>query len=133
MFGIGKVIKQIFSDMKLNSYVGSWAWLLHRLTGLALLFYLFLHMWVLSSVRGGSGAFDARLAKVQTPLFHTLEIFLIAGVLIHGLNGLRVTVVDFLFVNKRQRAIFWLGTVLFVVLMIFIVASLVPRIFESAS
>ena len=133
MPSIGKVIKQVISDVRLNAHVGSWAWLLHRVTGLALLFYLFLHMWVLSSARGGSGAFDARLAKVQTPFFHGLEIFLLAAVLVHGLNGLRVTAVDFFFLNKRQKALFWAGTILFIVLMIFIVASIVPKIFEAAS
>ncbi len=29
--------------------LGMWAFLLHRLTGLALVVYLFLHIWVISS------------------------------------------------------------------------------------
>ncbi|MDI6808135.1 MAG: succinate dehydrogenase, cytochrome b556 subunit [Candidatus Eisenbacteria bacterium] len=129
----GKVIKQVIADMRLNAHVGSWAWLLHRVTGLALLLYLFLHMWVLSSARGGESVFNARLDKVQTPLFHGLEIFLLASVVVHGLNGLRVTIADFFFLTKRQKAMFWAWVVLFIVLMVFIVATIVPRILEATS
>ena len=45
------------------------SFVLRRLTGVALVVYLFLHMWVIGSANLGAEVFDARLNMVQTPFF----------------------------------------------------------------
>ncbi|MEE8417152.1 MAG: succinate dehydrogenase, cytochrome b556 subunit, partial [candidate division Zixibacteria bacterium] len=74
-------------EVKLNPNIGTWSWILHRISGLLLLFYLFTHLWVLGSANSGSEAFNARLQSVQTPLFHFLEIGLILVIFYHMVNG----------------------------------------------
>ena len=70
--------------------LGMWAYALNRLTGLALVFYLYLHLVVLSQLTQGAGAWDSFLALAKSPLFLCLDVILLAGLLLHGLNGLRL-------------------------------------------
>ena len=44
---------------------------LRRFTGVALVLYLFTHMWVIGSANGGPEVFNARLNLVQTTFFAT--------------------------------------------------------------
>lgn len=70
---------------------GSWAFILNRLTGLGLTFYLGLHLIVLNKLAQGPRAYDDFVEFSQSPLIKLGEIALIAAVLFHGLNGLRLT------------------------------------------
>jgi|LJSS01.1.fsa_nt_gb succinate dehydrogenase cytochrome b556 subunit len=76
-------------------HTGSVAWLLHRITGLALLGYLFVHIWALRSLVKGKAAFSAEMELFTTPVFKVAEWLLFAVVLFHALNGLRIVLVDF--------------------------------------
>jgi len=89
---------------------GLWAWLLHRITGLLLGLYLILHLWVLSYAWSGADALNRILAFLNQPIFHLFDLALFAGFLYHGLNGLRVTVIDLMDVD--QRRLFWVVVVL---------------------
>jgi succinate dehydrogenase / fumarate reductase cytochrome b subunit len=106
--------------------MGQWAFILNRLTGLGLLTYLFLHLGVLSMLAVGPSAWDGFVSTALTPAFLFLDVILIFGLLFHGLNGIRVTLVGLGLVVDRQKA-------MFVALMVFgaivlVVAGL--RIFE---
>lgn len=72
-------------------HVGMWAYALNRLTGLGLVFYLYLHLIVLSQLARGPEAWDGFVALAKSPAFLMLDVILLAGLLIHGLNGMRVT------------------------------------------
>ena len=84
---------------------GLWAWVLQRVTGLLLGVYLVLHLWVLGFVLAGSEAFDGILARLNSPVFHFFDLLLFAGFLYHGLNGLRVILVDL--GDWDHRRLFW--------------------------
>ena len=90
---------------------GWWAWLLQRVTGVLLVAYLLLHIGVISSVQVGAHAFDRALAFVQQPVFAYLDIALIAIVIYHGANGMRVILLDMGIGVRRQAAMAW-GAVL---------------------
>jgi succinate dehydrogenase cytochrome b subunit len=107
---------------------GAVAWLLHRVTGVALAAYLVLHFISIHAARGGKAALDAELAGFRTPVFAVAEWLLIGAVAFHALNGLRVIAVDFLDLTGRQRLLFWL--VLAACAAVFLAASalFVPRI-----
>jgi succinate dehydrogenase / fumarate reductase, cytochrome b subunit len=98
--------------------VGGWAFALNRLTALGLTLYLFLHLAVLSLLLQGESAWDDFVALAKSPLFLTLDVVLIFGILFHGLNGIRVGLVGMGIAVDRQRSLFWLvtgiGAVLFV-------------------
>jgi succinate dehydrogenase / fumarate reductase cytochrome b subunit len=73
-----------------RSAVGHWAFSLNRVTGLGLVFYLYLHLAVLSMLLRGEAAWHGFLRLATTPVFLGLDVLLIFGLLFHGLNGLRV-------------------------------------------
>ena len=90
-----------------NLRVGMWAFILHRITGLALVFYIILHIFVIATVNWGAGAFDQIMRRLTSPTFVVLDIGLVAAVLFHGLNGIRILLFDLGYGIKRQQAIFW--------------------------
>jgi succinate dehydrogenase / fumarate reductase cytochrome b subunit len=73
---------------------GSWAWILHRISGVALIAYLFLHIWSISPLVQGKAAFEQKMATYSSTLFSFVEWFLFAFVLFHALNGVRIIIVD---------------------------------------
>jgi succinate dehydrogenase / fumarate reductase cytochrome b subunit len=76
--------------------VEGYAWVLHRLTGLALVAFLLMHLYTLSSVRGGEAAFDRTMIALQRPLPKIGELMLLWAILFHGLNGLRLILINVL-------------------------------------
>lgn len=99
---------------------GSWAWILHRITGIALIAYLFLHVYSLSPLTKGENAFNAKMQTYSSPFFMVVEWFLFAFVLFHSLNGLRIVIVDWADGAKYHKQLYrlsWiLGIILFIVM-----------------
>ncbi len=89
---------------------GTWAYALNRITGLALVGYLYIHLAVLSLLARGPGSYDRFVDLVRSPLFLALDLVLIAGWLIHALNGLRLTVVGLGFGVRAQRTMLVVAT-----------------------
>ncbi len=87
---------------------GMWAWILHRVTGLVIVFYLVLHILVISSVLWGPGTFDATMDALRRPVFAAGELMLVGAGLYHGLNGIRIILFD-LGVGIRQQKAFFAG------------------------
>lgn len=86
---------------------GFLSFLLRRVTGVALVLYLFIHMWVIGSVLNGPDAFDARLAMVQGPIFTILEILLLAAVVYHTIDGIRLLIVHYFRVTQYRKSLFY--------------------------
>lgn len=86
--------------------LGGWAFALNRATGLGILVYLYLHLVVLSLLARGPEAWDGFILVVTNPLFLVLDIVLLFGLLAHGLNGIRVSLVGLGIVVDRQKALF---------------------------
>ena len=85
---------------------GMWAYALNRVTGLGLVVYLYLHLVVLSWLAQGPEAWEAFVALAKTPPFLALDVVLLTGLLIHGLNGLRVTLNGFGIGVRAQKPLF---------------------------
>lgn len=83
------------------------SFVLRRFTGVALVLYLFTHMWVIGSVNSGPEAFDARLATVQTPFFKFAEIALLAAVVYHAFDGIRLLIVHYFDVTEYRKSMFY--------------------------
>jgi len=86
--------------------MGMWAYALNRITGIALVVYLYLHLAVLSLLTHGSGSWDAFVSLARSPFFLTLAVILLAGILIHGLNGIRVALTGFGVGVRVQKGLF---------------------------
>jgi succinate dehydrogenase / fumarate reductase, cytochrome b subunit len=67
---------------------------LHRLTGLGLLAYFLLHIFVTSSRAFGSEAWKASMEQVTGPLFKVGEFLVFAAFAFHALNGIRLVLVE---------------------------------------
>ena len=92
-------------------HVGTWAWVFHRISGLALILYLPLHIWVTHYVARGPEEFNRVMAAVSTRLFKVVEVFLLAAVLYHAFNGLRVILIDLEWIRtiRAQKIAFWVA------------------------
>ena len=86
--------------------LGGLAFILNRLTGLALVVYLYLHLVILSMLVQGPNAWDDFVDIALSPPFLALDVLLLTGMLIHGLNGIRVGLVGLGLVESRQKALF---------------------------
>lgn len=86
--------------------LGGWAFALNRLSGLGILLYLYLHLAILSQLARGPEAWDAFVALASHPVVLAFDVVLLVGLLLHGLNGVRITLVGFGLVLSRQKALF---------------------------
>jgi succinate dehydrogenase cytochrome b556 subunit len=95
--------------------VGFWAYVVMRLSAAGLVLYLFLHLAILSQLAVGPAQWDSFVALVKSPLFLLLDIVLIIGILTHGLNGIRLTLVGFGIGVPSHKLMLWLAVILTIV------------------
>ena len=89
--------------------LGMWAWLLFRIAGVVLALYLFAHIGVISSARltGHESTLNNLFSTFDKPLFVLLDLLLVWAVLFHGLNGVRILLMDFGVGIRDHKAVFW--------------------------
>ena len=87
---------------------GMWSWVLHRITGATIFFFLFVHVLDTALVRVSPEAYNEVVNTYKTPLVGLMEVGLVAAVLYHALNGIRVILIDFWQHGPRyQRLMLW--------------------------
>jgi len=74
---------------------GQWSWALHRITGIGVILFLFVHIADTSLVVFGEEFYNRVVGVYHNPLIRLMEIGLAAMVLFHALNGLRIIIIDF--------------------------------------
>ena len=98
---------------------GMWSWVLHRITGVAIFFFLLVHILDQALVRLSPAAYDGVIAQYKNPIMGLGELVLVGAIGFHALNGLRIILIDFWQVGTRyHRLMFWTVIALWVVLMI---------------
>ena len=101
-----------------------WSWVLHRITGVAIFFFLLVHVLDTSLIRISPEAYDAVIGTYKNPVMAFGEVVLVAGIAFHAFNGLRIILVDFWSKGaKYQRQLFWGVLAVWAVVM----AGFVPR------
>ena len=93
-----------------NMKTGMWAWVGHRLTGLALVVYVFMHLSFLTtaSLSEGGADFDKLMATTSQPLFVAMDFMLVIIVIYHAMNGFRIMLFDIGVGIRRQKLVFWI-------------------------
>jgi succinate dehydrogenase / fumarate reductase cytochrome b subunit len=87
--------------------IGMWAWILFRISGLILVAYLFVHIVVVSQGQlSGADVLDRLFELFDHPVMVFLDFMLVAAVLYHGLNGVRVLLMDMGIGIHRHKAVF---------------------------
>ncbi|MCD6309244.1 MAG: hypothetical protein J7M18_00915 [Candidatus Eremiobacteraeota bacterium] len=116
--------------------LGMAAHVFHRITGVALVLYLIIHLWITHYISTGpvpgqtfnhlmalfSGILSpevcmcncpiCRINRFITPMvgpiFRYLEVILLGIILFHSLNGLRIILIDTGWGVKHHKVIFWI-------------------------
>lgn len=114
-------------QVRYRLHPGYVAWILHRVTGLGLAIYLFMHIWVIHHISQGRQAFNEVMSVVQAPLFHFLEVGLLACVLFHAINGVRVVMIDYAGAADKGPHKTWVWVVL-AITAVFTVLGGIPMI-----
>lgn len=92
-----------------NMKTGMWAWVGHRLTGLVLVAYVFMHLSFLSTASMGEADFDSLMEVTSQPLFVAMDFLLIIVVIYHAMNGARVVLFDLGIGIRHQKLVFWIA------------------------
>jgi len=74
---------------------GQWSWIAHRVTGVAIILFLFAHILDTALVGWGPNAYNRVVSVYKNPIVGLLELGLVAAVIYHALNGLRIMAIDF--------------------------------------
>lgn len=103
---------------------GMWMWIVHRATGVAVFFFLLVHVLDTALVRISPDAYNQVIGSYKTPLFGLVEAGLVAAIVLHAFNGLRIIAVDqWTWALRHQKLLVWIVWGIFVVLM----AGFLPR------
>jgi len=85
-----------------------WSWVLHRISGVGIFFFLLVHVLDTALVRVSPEAYNIVIESYKTPVVGLAELGLVGAILFHGLNGLRVIAIDFWSKGtKYQSSMFW--------------------------
>ena len=122
---------------KLNLYKGDpgmWSWVAHRISGVAIFFFLFVHVLDTAVIRVNPHTYNEVVDTYKTPIVGLLEIGLVMAILFHALNGVRVVLIDFWSKGaKYQRQMFWIVIGLWAVTMLAFAPRHLINVFAHAA
>ena len=96
---------------------GQYAWVLHRATGLGILFFLLIHILDILLIGLGRDVYDHTVEFYGHLFVIPMEIALVGAVIYHGLNGLRVTLIDFWPMGVRNQRLMYYAALIGAVLL----------------
>ena len=104
--------------------VGMWSWVLHRITGVAIFFFLLVHVLDTALIRVSPEAYNAVIGTYKTTIMGLGEAGLVGAIVFHAYNGIRIILVDYWSKGTRyQRAMFWIVLIVWAITM----AGFLPR------
>jgi fumarate reductase subunit D len=83
------------NDLRAHNHPAWWAFVVHRLSGLALAAFLPLHFWALSTALHGAPGLDGFLRFADRPLFRFAEWGLVILLALHMTGGVRLLLIEF--------------------------------------
>ncbi len=84
----------ITETLRYRGKIGQWSWVLHRISGLGTLLFLFLHVIDTSWAVFYPDLYQRAISQYQSPIFTAGEFGLVACVVYHALNGFRIIMFD---------------------------------------
>src|SRR6478735_6478318 len=91
----GRTVPQAASGTLYRGREGMWSWVAHRISGVLIFFFLFAHVLDTALVRVSPEAYNTVIGTYKNPIVGLGELGLVAAVLFHAFNGIRVILVDF--------------------------------------
>jgi fumarate reductase subunit D len=87
---------RVKSDYRARSHPAYWAFAVHRLSGLLLVFFLPFHFWALGQALQGEARLDGFLRWTEQPLAKLAETILVVLLAAHFTGGMRLIMLEFL-------------------------------------
>lgn len=95
MASISGLTTTIIEGIRYRGNIGHWSWIAHRVSGLAILGFLTIHVWDTANATFWPHVYAWTIDVFKHPLFGLGEIGVFAAVLYHAFNGIRITILDF--------------------------------------
>ena len=117
---------------------GQISWLAHRLAGLAILSFVVIHIWDTANAFFAPHIYAWSLALFKHPVFALGEIGVMAAVLYHAFNGIRITLLDYKpewwLYQQRSALIVWVQVfVIFIPISLYMEFGVIGHCRELAS
>ena len=93
------------NDFRARTHPAYWAFLVHRLSGLALALFLPAHFWALGQALQGAERLETFLRWTDAPLFKFAEWGLVLLLAAHLTGGLRLLALEFLPWRDWQKSL----------------------------
>ena len=84
------------NDFRSRNHAAYWAFLTHRISGVALTLFLPLHFWVLGNALQGEAKLESFLRWSDQPLVKCGEIILVLLLAAHMAGGVRLLMLEFM-------------------------------------
>ncbi len=118
-----KTLREARSTYQANSELAWWVFM--RLSGLALIFLTFGHLFM-TNIRVDAGTIDYSFVakRLQNPVIRVYDTFLLGLALLHGANGLRYSVEDYIANRSRRFMVKMIMYGIFIVVFVFGIMAL---------
>ena len=111
---------------------GMWSWVLHRITGVAIFFFLLVHVLDTALIRVSPEAYNAVMGTYKNPIMGLGETALVGAIAFHALNGLRIMAVDFWAKGcQYQKQMLWAVATIWLVVMIPATVRIIQQILKG--
>lgn len=88
------LVSTITETLRYRGKIGQWSWVFHRLSGLGIVLFIYLHIIDTSWAAFYPELYAEAIHFYQSPLFTLGEFGLIAAVVYHAINGYRIIYLD---------------------------------------
>ena len=85
----------IRESLRYRGRSGHWSWIAHRLSGLAILLFLTIHVWDTATAFYSPNLYRWFVDVFKWPPIAVGEVALMAAVLYHAFNGIRISILDY--------------------------------------
>lgn len=116
---MASLVTTITETLRYRGAIGQWSWVFHRLSGIGVVLFLVLHVIDTSWAAFYPDLYVQAIREYQSPLFTIGEFALVAAVIYHAFNGLRIIFLDrnpHLW-HLQQRAALWVFIITGIVLL----------------
>jgi fumarate reductase subunit D len=93
------------NDFRARNHPAYWAFIVHRVSGLGLAFFLPIHFWALGQALHGEAALHNFMRWTEQPLVKLAEIVLVIFLAAHMTGGVRLLMLEFLAWREWQRSL----------------------------
>ena len=99
------------NDFRARNHPAYWAFVVHRVSGVALALVLPLHFWALAQALQGEARLESFLRWSDQPLVKAAEVVLVLLLAAHMAGGMRLLMLEFLPWRDWQKSLLTAATV----------------------